>query len=378
MKLFSSVFAVLMMAACGNNSGLKQFEPRDPDAWHRIERYFSPPSEYADSFGSYTDLLIDDEGNKINTPRAWDDRRDLIKSEWMSIMGEWPQVISDNPLKRVDSVDCDGFMRYTVEFQWLPGRVTRGYLLVPDDAEYSPAVITVFYEPETAVGIGGKPLRDFALQLARRGFVTLSLGTAETTLAQTYSLYYPSVDSVSMQPLNTLAYAAANAFESLALESVVDSSRIGIMGHSYGGKWAMFASCLYDKFACAAWGDPGIVFDESKGGNVNYWAPWYLGWYSPPWDNPWAPDGFKDARGVYNELKSTHDLHELHALMAPRPFFVSGGEADEVSRWKVLNHAVRLNRMLGYENRVGMSNREGHSPTVEANEAVYDFFRAFL
>lgn len=27
----------------------------------------------------------------------------------------------------------------------------------------------------------------------------------------------------------------------------------------------MFASCLYDKFACAAWSDPGIVFDETKG-----------------------------------------------------------------------------------------------------------------
>lgn len=250
--------------------------------------------------------------------------------------------------------------------------------MVPDGADNSPAVITVFYEPETAVGIAGKPLRDFALQLTRRGFVTLSLGTSETTHDKTYSLYYPSIDSVSMQPLNTLAYAAANAFESLALEDVVDAERIGIMGHSYGGKWAMFASCLYDKFACAAWGDPGIVFDETKGNYINYWTPWYLGYYPQPWKNAWSSDGYLDAHGVYNELKENHDIHELHALMSPRPFFVSGGEADGVSRWKVLNHAVRLNRMLGYENRVGMSNRVGHDPTVEANEAVYDFFLSFL
>ena len=61
-----------------------------------------------------------------------------------------------------------------------------------------------------------------------------------------------------------------------ALVSEVDPARIGVMGHSYGGKWAMFASCFYEQFAAAAWSDPGIVFDEPRG-NVNYWEPWYLG-----------------------------------------------------------------------------------------------------
>ncbi len=64
--------------------------------------------------------------------------------------------------------------------------------------------------------------------------------------------------------------------QSLANLPYVDPKRIGVVGHSYGGKWAMFASCLYDKFACAAWSDRGIVFDEKRA-NVNYWEPWYLG-----------------------------------------------------------------------------------------------------
>ena len=69
---------------------------------------------------------------------------------------------------------------------------------------------------------------------------------------------------------------AANCCTALANLPNVDPKRIGVVGHSYGGKWAMFASCLYDAFACAAWSDPGIVFDEKRG-NVNYWEPWYLG-----------------------------------------------------------------------------------------------------
>ncbi len=78
------------------------------------------------------------------------------------------------------------------------------------------------------------------------------------------------------QPLSYLGYVAANGWNALAVLPEVDSKRIGIVGHSYGGKWAMFGSCLWDKFACAVWSDPGIVFDEARG-NVNYWEPWYLG-----------------------------------------------------------------------------------------------------
>jgi hypothetical protein len=72
------------------------------------------------------------------------------------------------------------------------------------------------------------------------------------------------------------------------------------------------------------------------------------------------------------------DLHELHALMAPRPLLVSGGSEDRPERWKALNHAVAVNRLLGHENRVAMTNRPGHGPTPESNEQLCLFFEHFL
>lgn len=88
----------------------------------------------------------------------------------------------------------------------------------------------------------------------------------------------------------------------------------------------MFASCLFEKFACAAWSDPGIVFDDTKGSNVNYWEPWYLGYYPPPWTNAWRQTGdLESARGLYPRLiKEGYDLHELHALMTGRAVFSVG------------------------------------------------------
>jgi hypothetical protein len=175
-----------------------------------------------------------------------------------------------------------------------------------------------------------------------------------------------------------LAYAAANAWHVLAKIPSVDSTRIGIMGHSFGGKWAMFASCLYEKFACAVWSDPGIVFEQDRP-NINYWEPWYLGYHPPPWRNRGLITSDNPAFGLYPRLRAEgYDLHELHALMAPRPFLVSGGEEDPASRWIALNHTVDVNKLLGAKNRVAMTNRPTHSPDENSNELAYLFLEYFL
>ena len=77
-------------------------------------------------------------------------------------------------------------------------------------------------------------------------------------------------------------------------------------------------------------------------------------------------------------IEKGYDLHELHALMAPRPFLVSGGAEDPPERWKALNHSVAVNKLLGHANRVAMTNRKTHAPTVESNEQIYQFFTHFL
>ena len=64
--------------------------------------------------------------------------------------------------------------------------------------------------------------------------------------------------------------------------------------------------------------------------------------------------------------------------MAPRPFLVSGGSEDRPERWKALNHAIAVNKLLGYRDRVAMTNRRGHSPTAESNDQIYAFFERFL
>ncbi len=347
------------------------------DAWRRIAPYFSPPKQFADDLGDYRSPLRFADGRPVRSADDWKARRAELLKEWQDLLGQWPPLITEPNVEILDSTRRENFQQLQVRFKWTPNELTTGYLLIPDGDGPRPAVVTVYYEPETAIGLK-TPNRDFAVQLARRGFVALSLGTTAATEAKTYSLYYPSIEDAKVQPLSMLACAAANAWYVLAKRPEVDPKRIGIVGHSFGGKWAMFASCLFEKYACAAWSDPGIVFDEARG-SVNYWEPWYLGYHPKPWRKRGLITKENPARGLYPKLVSAdRDLHELHALMAPRPFLVSGGSEDPPHRWAALNHTIAVNRLLGCSDRVAMTNHPKHSPNDESNAQIYAFFQHFL
>lgn len=373
------IFALLLFTVfqlqviCGFTSSSR----KEQAIWEKIAPYFSPPEKFKVTYGNYRTPLKFYNGDSVKTVGDWKKRREEIFCRWHEMMGHWPELIKNQQFEYLEKERKEDFTLYKVRFQWIPGEKTEGYLLVPDRKGIKPAVITVYYEPETAIG-EGRENRDFALQLVKRGFVTFSIGTTETTNAKTYSLYYPHIENAQVEPLSMLGYAAANAWNVLSKVEEVDSTRIGIVGHSYGGKWAMFASSLYDKFACAVWSDPGIVFDESRG-SVNYWEPWYLGYHPKPWRERGLVTENNPAQGLYPELvKNGFDLTDLHALMAPRPFMVSGGSEDPPERWIPLNHTIAVNELLGYNNRVAMTNRPAHSPNEESNEQIYLFFEYFL
>ena len=367
----SRLFLGVLLLVC---APLAAAEPTP--TWNALRPYFSPAEEFRGDLGDYRSPLLFADGTRVRTASDWDRRRVEIKKMWTRLLGPWPPRITRPQVEVLNSTRRENLVQHQVRFQWTPREHTTGYLLIPDGEGKRPAVLTVYYEPETAVGLKGEN-RDFALQLARRGFVTLSIGTTDASSKQTYALYYPEIDDAQVQPLSMLGCAAANAWHVLASRPEVDSQRIGIVGHSFGGKWALFAACLFDRFAAVAVSDPGIMFDTHP--SVNYWEPWYLGWHVRPWRKRGVITAENPARGLYPQLLSEgRDLHELQALLAPRPFLVSGGAVDPPSRWRALNHLVQINDLLGYPHRVGMTNRPEHSPNPASNAVIYAFFEHFL
>jgi outer membrane protein assembly factor BamB/dienelactone hydrolase len=340
--------------------------------WRELEPFTEPPTEYAGQFGPYRSPLKFADGTIAKTPADWGRRRKEILETWHRRLGPWPPLIERPEVKTLETAERDGYVERHVHVQISSdGKLADGYLLVPEGSGPFPAVFVPFYEPLTSIGKGekGRGTHDYGLQLVRRGFVTLSIGTPgsiEKIGLDTRQLLVESGQEQRRQPLTLLAYVAANCHSALAQMPEVDPGRIGIIGLSYGGKWSMFASCLYEKFACAVWSDPGIVFDE-KNANVNYWEPWYLGYDPKAQRKPGVPSAENPRTGLYKELVDAgDDLVDLHALMAPRPVLVSGGTEDPPQNWRALNHLVAVSELLGAKQRVAMTARATHVPTPEA------------
>jgi hypothetical protein len=337
-----------------------------------LKVYFETPAQWKEDFGKYSSLLHLKNGEAVRTPGDWSRRRQEIKADWERFMGPWPTLLTNNGFIIRDSTNRDNFVQKRVDVPVARGLTNSGWLLVPQGKGPFPAVLVPYYEPESSIGVGKVKLRDFGSELARRGFVTLSIGSPGGDARA------PEVAGANCQPLSFLGYIAANCRLALANLPEVDPRRIGIVGHSYGGKWAMFGACLDDGFACGVWSDPGIVFDEARS-NVNYWEPWYLGREPGANRKPGVITADSPRTGPYREMMAQgRDLHELMALMAPRPFLVSGGSEDTPERWQPLNRVHEVYDLLGATNRVGMTNRPKHDPTEESNEQIYRFFECVL
>jgi hypothetical protein len=136
----------------------------------------------------------------------------------------------------------------------------------------------------------------------------------------------------------------------------VDRSRIGMIGHSLGGKMTLYATAMDDRITAAVSSELGIGLSFS-----NYDDYWYFGGFIGQWD------------------KAT-DHHELLAMAAPRPFLLIGGDdSDNDKSWYYINAARKVYGLFGEPTHIGYFNhRKGHTPTPEAVQRSMEWLARFL
>ncbi len=185
------MISTLIIAAALAPAAARPLPPPPP----AIAPHFAAPPEFAGQFGAYKSPLVFDDGSRVTDAAGWARRRAEILRYWHNAMGPWPDLVAKPRLVTLDAAKADGYTRHHARVQITPDRDTDdAYLLVPDGPGPFPAVLVVYYEAKTGIGEGKTELRDFARQLARRGFVTLSLGSPPTS-------YYPTKEACKLQPL---------------------------------------------------------------------------------------------------------------------------------------------------------------------------------
>ncbi len=158
-QVFAAIlfFCLALISACQNTKN--KFSQTREITWAEIDTFFTPPPTFAGDFGSFRTPLEFYNGETVLSESQWPARRKEILEKWHGMMGKWPEFLSGQELEIIRSEERESFTQHTVRFKWLPDEETEGYLLIPRLQDTPmPAVITVFYEPETAIGVGGKPM----------------------------------------------------------------------------------------------------------------------------------------------------------------------------------------------------------------------------
>ena len=322
-----------------------------------------PPSELPKDAPRLSPLLVDAAGQPIGSLPEWERRRAEIRKTWLEFLGA---LKAERPQPRLEVLEEDrpeGCVRQLVRYESEPGIPAEGYLLEPASPRGRvPGVValhsTVSHTIRQPAGLEGDRQQAFGLKLAQRGAVAFCprcfLWTGqdgyERKVAQ-FQQRHPGCKGMAK-----MLWDAVRAVDVLASLPEVDTTRIGAVGHSLGGKESLYLAAFDERVKATVSSEGGIGLRFS-----NWEAPWYLG-------QEIRAEGFP------------RENHEVLALAAPRAFLLLGGDdADGAKSWPFIEAALPVYRLYREPPRLGLFNhRRGHSVPPEAERRLYEWFGAYL
>ena len=360
MRCSLSYFApmtVLFMTACDRGV---QFADQSKGEPHWMAKLRQPPTELPPDTPKLSSLMIDEKGHPVETIADWHKRRGQLLKRWLDFLGQFPGERCELKPEIIESEDVEGCVRQKIQYEVETGCPVEAYLIMPKNRSgLLPGVVvlhsTVDYNIRQPAGLEGTPDKHIGLHLAKRGYVTLSprcfiydyRGLSWGTAVQELKDRYPH-----WRGMGKMIWDASRALDYLTTLEFVDKERIGCIGHSLGGKEALFAAAFEERFATTVSSEGGIGINFS-----NWEAAYYLG---------------QDIRKPDFPMEN----HEVLALVAPCPFLLLGGDSADGDRsWPFIESVLPIYQLLGTEHRIGMLNhREGHAFPKMAQERAYVWF----
>ena len=254
--------------------------------------------------------------------------RELLRQ----LIGDLPPPAPLEPVVH-ERVDLGDVVRERVSYTVEPGERVPAYLLVPAGrARPGPAVLCLHQHAgqfhlgkSEPAGLDGNPEQHYALELARRGYVTLvadALCFEERQSPHLEGMAYERFEFTHRLLLGSTLQAkmlgdARRALDYLTARPEVDPGRIGCIGHSLGGQQTLFTTALDERIACAAASCGFATLSSILAEHVNHNFTLYL-----------------------PGLLRHGEVGDILALCAPRPFWVGAGQADRIFPWAGVQAAI--------------------------------------
>jgi dienelactone hydrolase len=296
--------------------------------------------------------------------KEWEVRKQEALAAMHQITGPLPGSEKRVPLQVTveDETDMGSYVRRAISYTSEPRSRTTAYLCIPKSAlagKKAPAVLCLHPTDNVAgykvvVGLGGRPHRQYAAELAERGFVTISPSYVQ--LAQ----YQPD--------LNDLGYASGTmkgiwdnvrAMDLLDALSAVRKGRYGVIGHSLGGHNAIYTAVHDARIAVIVSSCGFDSFLDYYGGNIKGWVqPRYM---------------MRMEKYLGQPQNVPFDFYELLAVLAPRPVFVNAPMKDANFHWdsvdRIANAARSVYALYGATDNVRVAHPQSDHDFPDAERA---------
>jgi predicted O-methyltransferase YrrM/dienelactone hydrolase len=318
----------------------------------------------------------------VRSIEDWLKRRSEIVAGMQAVMGKLPGREKRCPLntKIQEDVDCGSYMRRLVTYESEPGSRVPAYLLVPKavlagDGKQAPAVLCLHGTDNVVghgvvVGIGDKPNRQYARELAERGYVTL---------APNYPLlakYQPDLKKLGWDS-GTLKAVWDNIRGLDLLESLpfVKKDGFGAIGHSLGGHNTVYTS-VFDSRIKVAVSSCGLdSYLDYYGGDEKRWMP------GKGWTQTLYMPRLAGYRGHLQDIP--FDFHELIGALAPRHVLIIAPKQDHNFQAKSVDRIATAARpvfkLYGHPARLKVEHPDGgHDFPPKMRETAYKLFDKVL
>lgn len=312
-----------------------------------------------------TPLLEDSSHRAIKSKSAWLRQRTTIRQQWLDFLGPFPTRKPPLKTEILHTEKQPNFTRQQVRYQVERGLFTDGYLLTPSNAKGRLPAVVVFHPttPLHAKGVAGlAPEYDHekwqGVQLVQRGYLVWCPRNYINTDGADWAGNARCVmeTHTNWTGMTRMVWDAIRAVDFVSSLPHVDRTRIGCLGHSLGGKQALFAAAFDERIRAAVSSEGGIGLRFS-----NWDAVWYLG-------------------PKIREPDFQLENHQVLALIAPRAFLLLGGDsADGEHSEDFIQAAQPVFDLFGPGGNLKWFNHHGgHRYSPEARAVAEEFLDRHL
>ena len=295
------------------------------------------------------------------------------KDQWLEHLGCPESYSFDDQLVLRKTYDMHSYYVELYDQRNGPNTSQRLMIAFPKEAdELLPCVVVPFYFPEAMLGFDpetGAPLEKYRsvaimLDLVKRGYAVASADAYHLTYIRSekaisdFSRWADASralmsDHPEWSGVGKLVADTKLMIDAVAADRRIDEKRIGIMGHSLGGKMTFYTGCLDDRVKVMVASDFGIGWDQTNWQDLWYWG---------------------DKLG---QIKSSGvDHSSLLGLFAPKPMMLIAGEYDDDTSFELMKRAPGY---TGNEDKLRIINHAtGHRPPMDVLEQGYGFIDEFL